>query len=91
MNILILGGSKFIGKNFVDYASINSDFNLTLANRGLSKTPDIIIDRDNEKDCVNLKDKEYDVVVDFSCYNLNQFKNTYQFLNFNKYIFISNH
>jgi len=89
MNILILGGSKFVGKNFVDYASINSDFNLTLANRGLSKTPDITIDRDNEKDCVNLKDKQYDVVVDFSCYNLNQFKNTYQFLNFNKYIFIS--
>jgi nucleoside-diphosphate-sugar epimerase len=89
MDILILGGGKFVGKNFVEYASVNSDFNLILANRGFSKTPDIIIDRDNEKDCVNLKDKEYDVVIDFSCYNLNQFINTYQFLNFNKYIFIS--
>jgi len=89
MNILILGGSKFIGKNFVDYTTINSKFNLTLANRGIIKIPDIIINRDNEKDCINLKNKEYDIVVDFSCYNLNQFKNTYQYLKFNKYIFIS--
>jgi hypothetical protein len=89
MNILILGGSKFVGKNFVDYASVNSDFNLILANRGITKTPDIAINRDNEKDCINLKNKEYDMVVDFSCYNLNQFKNTYQSLKFNKYIFIS--
>ena len=89
MNILILGGSKFVGKNFVDYASINSDYNIILANRGITKTPDITINRDNEKDCINLKNKEYDMVVDFSCYNLNQFKNTYQSLKFNRYIFIS--
>jgi nucleoside-diphosphate-sugar epimerase len=89
MNILILGGSKFVGKNFVDYVSLNSDYNLILANRGITKTPDITIDRDNEKDCFNIKNKEYDIVVDFSCYNLNQFKNTYQSLKFNKYIFIS--
>jgi len=89
MNILILGGSKFVGKNFVDYVSLNSDYNLILANRGITKTPDIIIDRDNEKYCFNIKNKEYDVVVDFSCYNLNQFKNTYQSLKFNRYIFIS--
>jgi len=89
MNILILGGSKFVGKNFVDYVYSNSDYNIILANRGITKTSDIAIDRDNEKDCINLKNKEYDIVVDFSCYNLNQFKNTYQFLNFNKYIFIS--
>jgi hypothetical protein len=89
MNILILGGGKVVGKNIVDYASVNSDFNLILANRGITKTPDIIIDRDNEKGCFDLKNKEYDVVVDFSCYNLNQFKNTYQSLKFNRYIFIS--
>jgi len=89
MNILILGGSKFVGKNFINYANINSKFNLTLANRGITKTPNVIIDRDNAKDCVNLKNKEYDIVIDFSCYNLNQFKNTYQYLKFNKYIFIS--
>jgi len=89
MNILILGGSQFVGKNFVDYVSINSDYNLILANRGITKTPDISINRDNEKDCSNLKNKEYDVVVDFSCYDLNQFKNTYQYLKFNRYIFIS--
>ena len=89
MNILILGGSKFVGKNFVDYTYINSDHNMILANRGITKTPNIMINRDNEKDCINLKNKEYDVVVDFSCYDLNQFKNTYQYLKFNKYIFIS--
>jgi nucleoside-diphosphate-sugar epimerase len=89
MNILILGGSKFVGKNFVYYMSLNSDYSLILANRGITKAADIIINRDNEKDCFNLKDKEYDIVVDFSCYNLNHFKNTYQYLKFNKYIFIS--
>jgi nucleoside-diphosphate-sugar epimerase len=89
MNILILGGSKFVGKNFVDYMSLNSDYNLILANRGITKTPDIVINRDNKKDCSNLKNKEYDFVVDFSCYDLNQFKNTYQSLKFNRYIFIS--
>jgi nucleoside-diphosphate-sugar epimerase len=89
MNILILGGSKFVGKNFVEHTSTDKRYNLHLANRGTVKKPDIIIDRDNETDCINLKNKQYDVVVDFSCYNLNQFKNTYQFLNFNKYIFIS--
>jgi len=89
MNILILGGSQFVGKNFVDYASVNSDFNLILANRGIIKSPNIVINRDNEKDCSNLKNKEYDTVIDFSCYNLNQFKNTHGSLKFNKYIFIS--
>ena len=89
MNVLILGGTKFVGKNFVDYISTSSDYNIILANRGITKTPDIFINRDNEKDCSNLKNKEYDIVVDFSCYDLNQFKNTYQYLKFNKYIFIS--
>lgn len=89
MNILILGGSKFVGKSFVEYASIDERYNLYLANRGTIKKPDIIVDRNVEKDCINLKSRKYDVVVDFSCYDLNQFKNTYQFLNFNKYIFIS--
>jgi hypothetical protein len=89
MNILILGGSKFVGKNFVDYISTNSYYNIILANRGITKISDIVINRDNEKDCINLKNKEYDIVVDFSCYDLNQFKNTYQYLKFNKYIFIS--
>jgi nucleoside-diphosphate-sugar epimerase len=89
MNILILGGSQFVGKNFVDYVCINSDYNIIVANRGIIKTPDIVINRYNEKDCINLKNKEYDIIVDFSCYDLNQFKNTYQYLKFNKYIFIS--
>jgi len=89
MNILILGGSKFVGKNFVEYASIYKQYNLYLANRGKIKKPDIIINRENEKDCVNLINKQYDIVIDFSCYNLKQFKNTHQFLKFNKYIFIS--
>jgi hypothetical protein len=89
MNILILGGSKFVGKNFVEYISYNNDYNLTLANRGITKTTDIIINRDEEKGCINLKDKKYDIIIDFSCYNLNQFKNTFKYLKFDKYIFIS--
>jgi nucleoside-diphosphate-sugar epimerase len=89
VNILILGGSKFVGKNFVEYISKNNQFNLSLANRGAIKTPNIVINRDNQLACSDLSAQEYDVVIDFSCYNLDQFKNTYKFLKFNKYIFIS--
>jgi len=88
IKILILGGTKFIGKNFVKNIS-NSSYEILLANRGLIKTPDIIIDRDNEKECTDLGNYRFDIIIDFSCYNLRQFKNTYKYLKFNKYIFIS--
>lgn len=89
MNILILGGTKFVGKKFVEYISNYKNINLILANRGFSGRSDVYIDRENTSSCSNLKNIHPDIVVDFSCYNLNQFKNTFYNLNFIRYIFIS--
>jgi len=87
-NILILGGSKFVGRNLVERISVK--YNLTLANRGsVPELSNIQVDRDNGESCSALSGVEYDCVVDLSGYNLNQFKNTYQFINTKRYVFIS--
>ena len=88
-NVLILGGSGFIGKNLTN--SLACKYNLRLANRGTNRNySDIIINRNNKENCTNLKNGlKYDCIIDLSCYCLDQFKNTYEYLDFNKYIFIS--
>ena len=90
MKILILGGSLFVGKSFANLIKQKCPAaKIYLANRGLSGECDIQIDRNLEESCKLLKNSTYDVVVDFSCYDLNQMRNTFQNLHFNKYIFIS--
>ena len=92
-NILILGGTKFVGKSFANYLGsldgVNKKYRIFLANRMIAGRCDIKINRDDNKSCTILKKYFFDVVIDFSCYNLTQFKNTYDYLSFNKYIFIS--
>ena len=92
-NILILGGTKFVGKSFANYFGsldgVNKKYRIFLANRMIAGRCDIKINRDDDKSCTILKKYFFDVVIDFSCYNLTQFKNTYDYLSFNKYIFIS--
>lgn len=69
--------------------------NITLANRNItnpflfSDLKKIIIDRNKEKACLALKKEKYDLTIDFSCYNVEQFKNVYNNLNTQKYIYIS--
>lgn len=87
MKILILGGTLFIGKRFVESIQ-NKKYDIILANRGISGKVDIKIDRNNIESCKNLNDY-YDIVVDFSCYNLDQLTNVLSNIQFNKYIFIS--
>lgn len=90
MNILILGGSLFVGKQFANYIKNTlPHYKVILANRGLSGKCDIKINRDIKDSCSSLQGIYFDIVIDFSCYTLEQFKNTYDYLNFNKYIFIS--
>jgi nucleoside-diphosphate-sugar epimerase len=88
MKILILGGTLFIGKRFVELIQ-NKNYNITLANRGISGKADIKIDRNNTESCKNLNNSYFDIVVDFSGYNPEQLINVVSNIRFNKYIFIS--
>ena len=88
MKILILGGTLFIGKRFVELIE-NKNYNITLANRGVSGKVDIKIDRNNSESCKNLNNSYFDIVVDFSGYNPEQLINVVSNIRFNKYIFIS--
>jgi hypothetical protein len=95
MNILVLGGTKMIGRKLIEEFLKKTNYKITLANRNLTSPAlfnnlnKIIIDRDNKESCQIFKYTSYDIVIDISCYNIDQFINTYNFLNFNKYIFIS--
>jgi nucleoside-diphosphate-sugar epimerase len=97
MKILVLGGTQFIGRNFVEniVAADKGKYDIFLANRNSSNTRlftdinRILIDRTESERCKELQDIGFDVVVDFSCYNLVEFLNTFKHLKFKRYIFIS--
>lgn len=85
-----------IGKDFTNLLiNSNNNYAITIANRGVTKPglfpkiPHIKIDRNIESTCEALSNYNFDIVVDFSCYTVEQFKNTYKYLNYNKYIYIS--
>ena len=93
--ILVIGGTQMIGRDFVEFCIENGIYP-TLANRGLTNKHlfanlnKIIIDRSIENKCINLKNNiKYDLVVDFSCYNITQFINVHSNITYNNYILIS--
>lgn len=96
--ILVLGGTQMLGRSFVQAILNSSDnycYDLTLANRNITN-PNIFhginkiyVDRHNKLLCSNLSKSSWDIVVDFSCYNIEEFRNTYGFISCDKYIFIS--
>ena len=94
MKILILGGTKFVGKKIADSLFTNSDHEINFLNRGVSnpeifkKYKTIFMDRNNSN--LILEDKPfYDLVIDVSCYDINQLVNVIKNITFEKYIFIS--
>jgi 2'-hydroxyisoflavone reductase len=95
MNILVIGGTQFIGRDFVESVLKHTNYTVTLANRDQSNKhlfPNnlrIIIDRNNETTCKTLIHYDFDVVVDFSCYTEQQFINTFKNLKYKRYIYIS--
>lgn len=97
MKILVLGGTQFIGRSFVEnIVAVDRDkYDIFLANRNISNKQlftgvnRIQIDRTKSEQCKGLQDIAFDVVVDFSCYTLVEFLNTFKHLNFKRYIFIS--
>jgi nucleoside-diphosphate-sugar epimerase len=94
-NVLVLGGTQMLGRDFVEVLRNLPDYKITLANRGLTNPslfPNICrlsIDRNDPDKCESLLGQKYDYAVDFSCYNINQFNNTFSYLQYHRYILIS--
>ena len=85
--VLILGGSKFIGKAIVDV--LKDKYKIFLLNRGstpIPKTFQITANRENKLDI--LKDYYFDFVIDISGMN-RHLLNTLPYINSEKYLFIS--
>lgn len=68
MNILLLGGTRFIGRHIA--AALKEVGEVTLLNRGLSGGPDgfrqLVADRSRPEDMEVLKGRRFDAIVDIS-------------------------
>lgn len=94
--ILVLGGTQMLGRDFVEtLIQSNKSYDIVIANRGITNSElfnnlnRIKYDRNISNDCIKLNIHEYDYVIDFSCYTLNQFINAIHNLKYKKYIYIS--
>jgi len=94
IDILVLGGTQMVGRDFVEFC-IDQGIQPTIANRGITNKnlfpnlKHIVIDRNNIDSCQNLEGLHFDIVVDFSCYNINQLINPLKYISYKKYIIIS--
>lgn len=83
-----------MGKDIANIFLKNLDIEISFLNRGKSdknffkNNETILMDRD-VKPSFNSNKKFFDLVVDVSCYNINQLKNILEIIDFDKYIFIS--
>ena len=94
MKILILGGTKFVGKDIAEELVQTNLHEINLLNRGITdrfmsnKYKTVIMDRNIKNETISEK-IFYDLVIDVSCYNLNQLVNVLDLIDFDRYIFIS--
>jgi 2'-hydroxyisoflavone reductase len=94
-NILILGGTQFLGRSFIENLLEIKKYKITICNRGISNPqlfPDlnkIIYDRNIDTGCEKLFDDFYDFVFDFSAYQERQLSSVSKYIRCHKYIFIS--
>ena len=96
MDILILGGTQFVGKHIVVEA-LSRNHNITLFNRGISNpelfsdTECINGDRNNDIDLKNLAKHKWDVVIDVPYFPVETVKKSVDILDgsVDKYVFIS--
>ena len=89
-----MGGSYFLGKHFVNLSAKNNEVTIfTRGNNplGLSNIKEIVGDRNKEEDLRQLKDKNFDIVVDFCAYNPKDIENVIKTFDtkIKQYIFIS--
>ncbi len=94
MKILVIGGSYFLGKAFVNKAKDLHE--LTVFNRGnrplnLSGVEEVIGDRTVHDSLLPLAGRSFDAVVDFCAYSKGDIESVYKALSgqFKQYIFIS--
>lgn len=94
MNILVIGGSYFLGKCFVKLAA--GKHRITVFNRGnrplgMDAVKEIHGDRHDEKALAELQGGQYDVVVDFCAYGENDITSVFSTLqgSLKQYIYIS--
>ena len=89
MNILVIGGNRFVGKKLVQ--TLFKEHNVTVLNRKGTSPVDCNIIQQDRNELQGLD--EYDIVIDMCLYNLEQTKNIVNILekqqNLQQYIFIS--
>jgi len=94
MKILVMGGTRFVGKSLVGKL-LNQNHDIDIFTRGNKANPEktnlIQGDRNNLENIVKLKNKKYDVVYDISGRELEQTKLLIENLDnsFKRYIYVS--
>jgi nucleoside-diphosphate-sugar epimerase len=94
MKILVMGGTRFVGKSLVGKL-LSKNYDIDIFTRGNKSNPEktnlIKGDRNNSEDIVKLRNKKYDVVFDISGRELEQTKLLIENLDnsFQRYIYVS--
>ena len=77
MKILVMGGTRFVGKSLVGKL-LNNNYDIDIFTRGNKSNPEntnlIKGDRNNIESILKIKDKKYDVIYDISGRELKQTK-----------------
>lgn len=97
MNLLVIGGTYFLGKTFVELVS--GEHKVTLLNRGNRKVDfgnkenmiEVIGDRHNPQTYESLKGQTFDAVIDFCAYQTGDIRQVFDALGngIKRYIYIS--
>ncbi len=97
MKILVIGGSRFIGKALVEQL-ISENQDVTVANRhGISESQkeyvqSLLLDRNNFQNLKEvLKNRHFDIVYDFICYSPKNAKDILRTITADRYIMISSY
>ncbi len=94
MKILVMGGTRFVGKSLVSKL-LNNDFDIDIFTRGNKSNPEntnlIKGDRNDIESILKLKNKKYDVIYDISGREVEQTKHLIENLDdsFHRYIYVS--
>ena len=94
MKILVMGGTRFVGKSLVSKL-LNNDFDIDIFTRGNKSNPEntnlIKGDRNDIESILKLKNKKYDVIYDISGREVEQTKLLIENLDdsFHRYIYVS--